>query len=780
MSDKLNESLSENPGASIDSNNSTDMEDMRPNSLVADGTRMDECSEKVQIQEEDEEELSRIFSEIKVAPSSPERAVFKSKGAASTIFEKPNFTAEQTDDSNITPMRGCVESSSNSHYYSIPRTMSSPCMIDASPKPRQVMSPAMPTITSPTSMERNEQGQVIVLSPERRLNLHLDLASNAMIDLTPVIRNTVDNEEHRLEFVDSKIIKGVNLESLSVPETKSFTSVQSSRNNLKSTSQVIRPRLSTSSGMHYSSRLRNKGSLPRLEPSSSGSPGLRHHSSPANILTKDMRPASPPTFSSHRSSASSVWMGRRRVKSASEKVFKNRPSPLLSDRKKGSDDNNNNMPTSQPSSRSVRYSSPLSSEIQLDRNCFSFAGTSEFERKRLLSTQKSDSKNNQLPKGSPEVTSPPDEFNWNLLKPYQPSRNFSLTSFGLEDDLDAIFLRPRLDSSSIIDEEGEGNGNGEYSFSRRTMTNKSGDQISIPSIGLAHNFSSTSSTQDSFMTNDEYYYDEHEEDSIVMLPRPAAVGRIDVIGGRYNAENCGQLSVESEHINLEGGRQVLNELRDGEIRLSSSRGAKQEQSAGQADEIHDIEKDRICSPKKAREAAREKRVYQWLKTLEVDKDNNDYVAEAASSKFLTGKNISPRTVATLLQNGTTTSGNVTSNGNIPYGTLPDEPDPTISTSGSGQEIETARALSSCSSISLLTNQSSTLDIQVARPIVTSDSCSTVTSPSNNAKSPTVSTKPASTRLRGRREVCGRNLSSWGGRKRGSGNKRLSASSYRVG
>lgn len=34
---------------------------------------------------------------------------------------------------------------------------------------------------------------------------------------------------------------------------------------------------------------------------------------------------------------------------------------------------------------------------------------------------------------------------------------------------------------------------------------------------------------------------------------------------------------------------------------------------------------------------KEKQVYAWLKTLEVDRDNNEYVAEAASSKFLTGK-----------------------------------------------------------------------------------------------------------------------------------------------
>ena len=42
---------------------------------------------------------------------------------------------------------------------------------------------------------------------------------------------------------------------------------------------------------------------------------------------------------------------------------------------------------------------------------------------------------------------------------------------------------------------------------------------------------------------------------------------------------------------------------------------------------------------------KEEEVYQWLRTLEVDKDNNDYFAEAASSKFLTGNmnnNISDR------------------------------------------------------------------------------------------------------------------------------------------
>lgn len=34
---------------------------------------------------------------------------------------------------------------------------------------------------------------------------------------------------------------------------------------------------------------------------------------------------------------------------------------------------------------------------------------------------------------------------------------------------------------------------------------------------------------------------------------------------------------------------------------------------------------------------KEKQVYEWLRTLEVDRDNNEFVAEAASSKFLTGK-----------------------------------------------------------------------------------------------------------------------------------------------
>jgi len=41
--------------------------------------------------------------------------------------------------------------------------------------------------------------------------------------------------------------------------------------------------------------------------------------------------------------------------------------------------------------------------------------------------------------------------------------------------------------------------------------------------------------------------------------------------------------------------------------------------------------------KRRRRQKRDKQVYEWLKTLELDKDNNDYFAEAASSKFLTGK-----------------------------------------------------------------------------------------------------------------------------------------------
>jgi hypothetical protein len=34
---------------------------------------------------------------------------------------------------------------------------------------------------------------------------------------------------------------------------------------------------------------------------------------------------------------------------------------------------------------------------------------------------------------------------------------------------------------------------------------------------------------------------------------------------------------------------------------------------------------------------KEKQFYEWLHMMEVDKDNNEYVAEAVLSKFLTGK-----------------------------------------------------------------------------------------------------------------------------------------------
>lgn len=751
----------------MDSNNTSILEDTKQDVSIVDSGSVDERSEEPPTQEQ---ELTQRLSELKVTPSSPERAIFKKK-STDAFLQKPVVTSEQASDNNVTPMRGCIESSSNPHYYGISRTMSSPSVIDASPKPSQVMNHVMPTIYSPSSTERNEMGQVTILSPERRLNLQLDLDPIGMIDLTPVIRNTVDNEEAKLGCEDNRLMTGVNLESLSVPETDLLTSADSSPRNSKSTSQVIRPR---ASGIHYSSRLRNKGSLLQLEPSSSDSPGQCPRSSPSDDLSMDEKQASPPSFSSHRSSASSVWMGPRRVKSASKKVFKLRPPPFLSARKPTAGNLNNNMPTAQRFNQSVRYSSPLSAEIQLDRNCFSFAGTSEFERKRLLEAQRTESNGPHSPKGTPEAMSPPDEFDWNMLQPYQPSRNSSLISFGLDDDLDAIFLHPRIDGSSIIDENGDGNGGGIYSISRRTMTNKSGDQISIPSIGLAHNFSSN--TQDSFLTTDEYYYDEYEEDSIIMLPRSTTEGRNDVIAGHDNAENCGQQIVESEHVNVGVERQVLNEIRDGEIHVSSSCGANQEQRRSSSDEVHHNVNAPIFSPKKARAAAREKRVYQWLKTLEVDKDNNEYVAEAASSKFLTGKNISPRTVATKLQNIAAASGHVT-NGNTPYGTLPDEPDPTISTSGSEQAMETARGLASSSS-SLLTSPSSTFDIRVARPLVNSDSGSTVSSPASISQTPVANGNAPSTRRQG--EVCGRNLSSWGGRKKTNSRKRLSASTYRVG
>lgn len=113
-----------------------------------------------------------------------------------------------------------------------------------------------------------------------------------------------------------------------------------------------------------------------------------------------------------------------------------------------------------------------------------------------------------------------------------------------------------------------------------------GTETSIPSIHLAHRLS----TQESYSTRDSSFsYEEGDDANQEMsLPEDQEIN----IANKFRSSSCPQ-----------------------PVRPSNS-----------------VHKSRMLTPEK------ERQVYEWLHSLEVEKDNNDFVAEAASSKFLTGKN----------------------------------------------------------------------------------------------------------------------------------------------
>jgi hypothetical protein len=112
-----------------------------------------------------------------------------------------------------------------------------------------------------------------------------------------------------------------------------------------------------------------------------------------------------------------------------------------------------------------------------------------------------------------------------------------------------------------------------------------GTETSIPSIHLAHRLS----TQESYSTrNSSFSMEEGDEmNHEISIPEDYEA----TIESKFRSSSCPQ-----------------------PVRPSNS-----------------VHKSRMLTPEK------ERQVYEWLHSLEVEKDNNDFVAEAASSKFLTGK-----------------------------------------------------------------------------------------------------------------------------------------------
>lgn len=164
------------------------------------------------------------------------------------------------------------------------------------------------------------------------------------------------------------------------------------------------------------------------------------------------------------------------------------------------------------------------------------------------------------------------------MSPYQPSLDERLADIGVErNHSDSIFLNPHHHNS--------------VDHSHETIDTAS--SASVPSIHLATNLRSE--------TLDCLTFYSMEEDTVTMDEDTSMDG----------------IQPEAANANLFLG---------GVAFLPAS---KEKNSSRASSRVNDVS--RYMTPEKERE------VYEWLHSLEVDKDNNEYVAEAASSKFLTGK-----------------------------------------------------------------------------------------------------------------------------------------------
>jgi hypothetical protein len=241
-------------------------------------------------------------------------------------------------------------------------------------------------------------------------------------------------------------------------------------------------------------------------------------------------------------------------------------------------------------SASVPVTEPEADQVLLDRSCHSFVGISEY---RMRSVFPSSAENS-----SPLARGPEN------MVPYQPARDSRLASFGIvRDDAGSIFL------------------NNFHNRSRSGQPTSEGDDmddtdLSVPSIHLATELYS-SNTTDSYTTisggedrgsfmEDESTFTEDESMEIV--------GNISYEEPKWGCFPQMNIIHRSPKKLLNGFAIKAAAAVDAESRPSSRKKSS-----------------RFMTPEKERE------VFDWLHSLEVDKDNNEYVAEAASSKFLTGK-----------------------------------------------------------------------------------------------------------------------------------------------
>jgi len=315
-----------------------------------------------------------------------------------------------------------------------------------------------------------------------------------------------------------------------------------------------------------------------------------------------------------------------------------------------------------------RYASPslgtlLTQPIPLGRNCHSLTSPNEYKRWQQLQTQQQSLGGEYaVPPSSP--TSPShDNISGDTLHlhhqhrtgdpspprymvPYQPSRDSSLASYGVvTDDVNGIFLAPRRRRQQR--QQAQACGGGENSDEKADANNNDNDECmeswdgdqsvgegeddgsiassSIPSIRMAVRLNSSTITHEEqgdsslldmygnrFMMFDSendvdnhHYLDEQQQQHIVRQPqqhhRP-----LDMAVTPSPPRRASRPSFQ----NTTAG-------------ISSNREGGEWTEQGQSQKLHNG-------------------ALEWLKTVEVGR-NNQYVAEAASSKFLTGKRSHPAT-----------------------------------------------------------------------------------------------------------------------------------------
>jgi len=439
------------------------------------------------------------------------------------------------------------------------RNHSSPSVIDSSPKSSYYNLKAAAT-PSPMSIFRGippTSGGGVMKS-----------------ELTPVTRNTTTEDyvgddlvqqQHQLPLIS----KNMNLASISVPETKSLP-----RHG------HIDP-----SGAAAGSYTGNKARTMTIQPRYS------INVSSNTKLNDTSRHVTPPSSFHHQSSPKSLQSPQQKEQESQKERYVSPPPP----------------PT-------IKLTRPL----PLDRNCFSFTGTIEYENQEEdeeVTTEESLRKFRTVPPPRTTINESEDgvllhqvrenfdNSNDNILQ-YQPSRDSSLDSFVgvVPDEASNIFLAPRR----LRRKQGEDSDDGCTELEQEPIGEDNGRQewvvedLSFPSIRLArHLTGSTTTFEDSGS-----FVDCFDEDGFVLL---------DPEEEDFDGASQKQQQVLYHHV-----QQQLSAIHL--VSPSPPRCTSQQKAQGRQQ--------------------RSDKALEWLKTVDVGK-NNQYVAEAASSKFLTGKRNRP-------------------------------------------------------------------------------------------------------------------------------------------